>query len=266
MKISFILVATEFGPMIINRNDFKLEGKGGIGVSLALLETGAYSNETEDKLLGTLMFLLRKNRKQITIIDAGANLGAWSIPYGKMCEGWGNVLAFEPQERIFYALAGNIVINNLTNVRAFNAALGAKNSTIGVPFLDYTKSSNFGGLSLNGENDIGQNIDQGKTYSVPLKTIDSLDLKDVGLIKIDVEGMELEVITGAIKTIMKDRPVLIIEHWKSGVKNIECSLPGYKCVVSGIDVYAIHKDDIIWSQINLNEKRPPSSMEYDEIH
>ena len=50
--------------------------------------------------------------------------------------GWGSIEAFEPQERIYYALAGNIAINNLFNARAIFAAVGETDGWITVPHID----------------------------------------------------------------------------------------------------------------------------------
>lgn len=47
-------------------------------------------------------------------------------------------------------------------------------------------------------------------------TIDSYDFKDVALIKIDVEGMELEVLAGARETIIRSMPKIIVESWPGG--------------------------------------------------
>jgi FkbM family methyltransferase len=62
----------------------------------------------------------------VVVIDCGANIGAHTIEWGKRMTGWGSVLAIEAQERIYYALAGNIVINNCFNAVALHAAIAEK--------------------------------------------------------------------------------------------------------------------------------------------
>lgn len=70
--------------------------------------------------------------------------------------------------------------------------------------LDYTRAKNFGGVSLNSSMVSGE--------TMPLLTLDDLQLECCHLIKIDVEGMEGEVLKGARQTIQRFRPVLYVEN------------------------------------------------------
>ncbi len=72
-----------------------------------------------------------------------------------------------------------------------------------VPYLDYSAVNNFGGLGLG-------SFRQGEP--VPVLTVDSLQLARCHLLKVDVEGMESEVLTGATETIARYRPVLYLEN------------------------------------------------------
>jgi hypothetical protein len=74
---------------------------------------------------------------------------------------------------------------------------------IKVPVLDYGAENNFGGISLNG---VGEGED------VPLFTLDSFALPTLRLLKVDVEGMEAEVLRGARETIGRLRPILHVEN------------------------------------------------------
>jgi FkbM family methyltransferase len=51
--------------------------------------------------------------------------------------GWGQVIAIEAQERVYYALAGNIAINNCFNARAMLAAVGNQSGVLRIPRPDY---------------------------------------------------------------------------------------------------------------------------------
>jgi FkbM family methyltransferase len=66
-------------------------------------------------------------------IDCGANIGIHTVEWAKCMTGWGSVLAIEAQERIYYALAGNIAINNCFNAVAFHAAITDKPGVIMMP-------------------------------------------------------------------------------------------------------------------------------------
>jgi hypothetical protein len=66
----------------------------------------------------------------------------------------------------------------------------------------------YGGVSLVNQNEI-ESFDE-----VEICTIDSLDLNRLDFIKVDVEGMEISVLQGGVKTIEKYRPLCWIEYWK----------------------------------------------------
>lgn len=74
-----------------------------------------------------------------------------------------------------------------------------------MPNLDYSSVNNFGGVAL------GTGSKSRGTVTVPVATLDSFAIENVGLIKIDVEGFEEEVLKGGIETINRCRPVLYIE-------------------------------------------------------
>ena len=96
---------------------------------------------------------LLKTRRQnfgdgVFAIDCGANIGVHTIEWAQLMYGWGEVISFEAQERIFYALAGNITLNNCFNARAIWAAVGAESGFINVPMPDYFVPSSFGSLEI----------------------------------------------------------------------------------------------------------------------
>jgi len=133
-----------------------------------------------------------------TVLDVGANHGAHTIALAKNVKA---IHAFEPQRILFQLLCANVALNALTNVHAHQMAVGRTLGIINVPTLDYTKSANFGALAMGGTG--GE--------QVPLVTIDSLNLA-CQFIKIDVEGMEEEVIAGAELTLGKHKPILYLEN------------------------------------------------------
>jgi hypothetical protein len=69
-------------------------------------------------------------------------------------------------------------------------------------------------------------------YEVPVITLDGLQLTDLRLLKVDVEGWELEVLKGGTESIRECRPVILIEVWEEhtrrvAVGNLMCQL-GYE--------------------------------------
>ena len=138
-----------------------------------------------------------------TILEIGANLGTHTVFLAKTAGPRGTLHAFEPQRVIFQILTANVALNALTNVYTYQAAVGRQAGTITVPRVDYTAVNNFGGISM------------GSAWEgerVPLVTVDSLALARCDLIKVDVEGMEGDVIAGAERTIRQFRPLLYVEN------------------------------------------------------
>jgi len=139
----------------------------------------------------------------MTVLDIGANIGAHTVGLSKLLRGSGRVIAFEPQRTIYHVLCGNLALNDCRNVEAHLAALGRAPGTIVVPIVDYDADGNFGGLALGSEQ---------RGEAVPLQTIDGLNLTNCNFIKIDVEGMELEVLSGACSTLRRFKPFLYLEN------------------------------------------------------
>ena len=76
-------------------------------------------------------------------------------------------------------------------------------------------------------------------------TLDSLGLARVDLIKIDVEGMEMNVLAGAAALIGRHRPAMVVEHIKTDAEKLRRWLEAldYRVLVSGINFVAIHNSD-----------------------
>ena len=129
-----------------------------------------------------------------------------------------------------------------------------------VPCVDYCMPGSFGSLELvqtEKSEDIGQKINPKKTTKVERARIDNLDLARLDFLKVDVEGMELDVLRGARRTLEASKPSMIIEIYKSEKEQILKILSelGYKYVEMGFNVVAVHLDDpISGSQIFQMEK------------
>jgi FkbM family methyltransferase len=213
-KLPFVLAASDQGAMIVSRFDYRKETHDtAVGVGIEILEQGAYQPEEIDMALGLLILRRQYFGPGVLAIDGGANIGVHAVSWARAMHGWGQVIAIEPQERIFYALAGNICLSNLFNACAIQSAISDIDGAMDMPVPDYEVPGNYGGLTLSGKNDIGQKMDNVAT--VRTLKIDSLDLQRVDLIKLDIEGMETKALEGARETIEAERPILMIEHIKS---------------------------------------------------
>ncbi len=250
-KVAFVITATDHGTMILNRFDYHLVAANkAYGVGFSLLE-GASFNPDEVDLVLTLLDLRRKYFGDgVVAIDCGANVGVHSIEWAKRMTGWGSVVAIESQERIYYALAGNIAINNCFNCRAIHAAVDTRVGMMKVPRPDYTRAGSFGSLEMKKREStefIGQPIDYSEANMVDIHTmtIDSLALPRVDVVKIDVEGMELDVLEGAARCLKDQHPIILVESIKTDKNKLRSRLTelGYSLFEIGMNLLAIHNSD-----------------------
>jgi len=141
-----------------------------------------------------------------TVLDIGANIGTHTLYFARRAVR-GEVLAFEPQRFVQQILCGNVALNGFQNVRVFYCAVGKEIGEVFLPREDYSVPRNYGGMLIREHFYRAPK----ELESVPLLTIDSLNLKKVDLMKLDVETMEEEVLRGAFQTIHRHQPVLYLE-------------------------------------------------------
>jgi len=125
-------------------------------------------------------------------VDVGANVGLWAKP---LTERFKRVIAFEPLEQVYSCLESNVAG---LNVDIHKHALGNVNDVVEMVY----DSENTGGSFVS-------NVGQG---SINIKRLDELDLPKFGLLKIDCERHELEVLQGAMDTILKYKPIIVCEQ------------------------------------------------------
>ncbi|HKQ25249.1 MAG TPA: FkbM family methyltransferase [Burkholderiales bacterium] len=148
-----------------------------------------------------------KARASATAIDAGAFIGTHSTYFAKFC-GLTPVVAFEPNPNTFPLLKHNIAANQLNEtVIAIGKALGA---SPGYALVECAQSDNQGGSTVSFVTEECPGSVEVSTVDVEVQAL-SERVSSVALIKIDVEGLELPVLEGAMKTISAHRPVLCIE-------------------------------------------------------
>jgi len=155
---------------------------------------------------GEVALLAAFIREGDTVLDIGANVGCHSIAFAQMVGGKGRVVAFEPQPHLHALLRRNAEQNNLSQLTTFCQGAGARPGELWIPKLDYTDVRNFGAVSL-------KTRKEGKEAGlrVPVTCIDDLALEDCRLLKIDVEGMELEVLKGSRETLKRHAPIVYAE-------------------------------------------------------
>ena len=180
------------------------------------------------------------------VIDAGAFIGTHSVAFSSMVGELGKVLAFEPRKNIAEILNKNSSISVCKNIEVMKFALGSKSGIAKINLSPISKQHNFGAMSLT-----EGLIDDDAFEEVKLVTIDSLNLEKIDFIKVDVEGMESEVVNGAKKTIGKNRPFIFIEC--NSIDSIEpfmkwCKKERYK--IYGVISDAFNPNNFLANSVN----------------
>ena len=161
-----------------------------------------------------LDFVRNNFQKQKTIIDIGANIGNHSLYFSEFLE-YDEIVCFEPFEKNVELLKLNLIGKNC---RIMDYALSDSESE---KILYNSQSNNFGGFSLHSyDGSKGENKSFIVKDKVVTKTLDSLNLSNVTMIKIDVEGHENSVLNGGIETIKKNNPIIFIENLSSGYPHL----------------------------------------------
>ena len=155
-------------------------------------------------------FLSKFLKKGMVFIDVGANVGLYSLFTSRLVGKTGQVVAIEPSRREFYRLTQNLKMNKTKNIKALKLALGNSNAIkkLNVAVSPYDGHNSFGTFGYE-----TTKIDH--TEEVVTKTLDKLILetkmKQIDAIKIDVEGAELTVLKGGLRTLKLLKPLLLME-------------------------------------------------------
>jgi len=141
-----------------------------------------------------------------TFYDIGANVGFFTLVAAKIVGADGFVVAFEPLPANVRQLEKNVTLNALTNVTVIPKAVGSIEGLAGFAVGDDGRDNSR--LSEGPAEGAGE-------IEVPVTTVDAAvrehDLRMPDVLKIDVEGSEIEVLRGALQTIRRSRPLIVAE-------------------------------------------------------
>jgi FkbM family methyltransferase len=151
-----------------------------------------------------------------TVIDVGAHIGTHTLAFAKWVKS-GSVIAVEPQASVMCLLQANCLLNAVTNVELVNAVCGSGTGEAVVQSFDPT---NLGATAFRPDVSLLSRIRRRlytrpsrKGASVPIQRVDDLaSNRPISLIKIDAEGMELAVLSGARAVLKTWHPAIFCEQ------------------------------------------------------
>lgn len=226
------LLNMSFKFRLINGIKIKLHAKGQIAL-------GVFTNIFEKIELETFQNILKPG---MVVVDAGANIGLYSLIASKLTGKKGKVISFEPSKETFKRLINNIKLNNSLNIKAVNEGLGDN------PNEKLILRQDIGSgdaerylLSGNESPDIElKNINPIKIdEEIIINSLDNYlrksNIKKIDFLKIDTEGFEYYILKGA-KQILRNSPELVIL--------LECTELGtLRSKTTQNDVFKILKDN-----------------------
>tara|TARA_B100001123_G_C15333806_1_gene1032097 strand:- start:2537 stop:3241 length:705 start_codon:yes stop_codon:yes gene_type:complete len=182
-------IITEFkGMKILIRNPSKSQ------IGKSIYKYGYWEQETTNEVLN-------KVKKKMCILDVGADIGYYTLLFSKLVGTHGSVYSFEPIPEAKEYLDVNIILNKVKNVKTFDYALFDQE---GFSYIE----DPFGKSRLNENPDINNY----KSIKVHTKKFDALNISNrIDLIKIDVEGSEMNVLNGMAETIKIHHPIILLE-------------------------------------------------------
>ncbi|MGO9455401.1 MAG: FkbM family methyltransferase [Candidatus Binataceae bacterium] len=169
--------------------------------------------KSELALLRRITTYLRPAEPKVTYLDVGTNVGQHVL---FMCSLVDTVIGFEPIDDLRQQAVDNVKLNDLANVGILACALGSRRARMEI-FVN--EGLNRGSNSLI-PGFTPENSSQGRTVDVMRgdDIVSSGDLKNIKIVKIDVEGFEVSVCQGLSATFARDRPFILMELWDFNVE------------------------------------------------
>lgn len=204
--------------VVFNLNDIKIKIP-----DISLLYS--YLSHYSGKMINILNFKVND-----IFIDVGANIGWYTLNAAKQLEK-GQVFAIEAEPANFRILKDNIDLNNFKNVISYNIAAWNKNTNIKLMLSkSYTMHTVKEDFITNRESRYSK-----RTMIIEAKKLDDifneLDLAKLDVVKIDVEGAEIEVIDGMKKYLSLYNPRIIVESYNRNEMRVYMKKLGYnRCI------------------------------------
>lgn len=157
-------------------------------------------------------FLLGLELKDKTIYDIGGYQGIFTIFFARAAGKIGKVITFEPNPNNYRRIIENVKLNNFDNVKVLQVGLGEKKEKTTLAFIGSELAT---GSAQEGIKAQILKTRGARTISIEIDSLDNQirinDLPSPDFIKIDVEGLEMEVLIGMTGLIKNHNPKLFIE-------------------------------------------------------
>lgn len=170
----------------------------------------AFGRYEHDVLCALIAFLRQEGNLRGTCLDIGANIGNHALFFARHFEA---VEAFEPSSRTFALLAVNT--RDLPNVRIHRLGLSDSEGV----FSLFVPLGNVGEGSVLRQAQHEGPVREERIEVVPLDTLADIAACDIGLVKVDVEGMEADVLRGARATLARCKPAVVFEQQPEDIEN-----------------------------------------------
>jgi FkbM family methyltransferase len=181
----------------------------------SILDKMVFTNKFEND---EILFLNRFLKSGDQFIDIGANSGLFTIYAAKAVDKEGRVFAFEPTDTIYKKLCENIELNKFSNIITHQLAISSKNEVLEF----YSLGEGFDAWNSLAKPIIKKNF---KVLNVKTLQIDKfdeigIDFNNSALVKIDIEGWELNAIKGGVNCLKNENsPALMIEFADEHARN-----------------------------------------------
>lgn len=194
----------------VDRNylDYKVQFKFVASLQIAIK---AFERGIENTLITNGIKLLKKYKPEqnesYTVFDVGANFGYLSLVWNQTISKNGSIYAFEPHPIIYNSLQKSVHLNNISNLHLINKAVGDKEGEMKLHLSNTTSNT---------LKEVATKSKATKKVTIEVISIDEfMSTKPnltIDLLKIDVDGIELKILKGAKNTILKYKPIIIVEN------------------------------------------------------
>lgn len=199
-----VLINRDYSGYVVNFYFF-----GSIKVASKAVQSGIENTILRNSI--DLINRLKINKKDAVVFDVGANFGYLSLVWANSIAQNGKVVAFEPNLNVYKSFKNSVESNNLeSNIQLNNLAVGKEEGSIEL-FLRSTTSNTILPESKNMH-----------STSIEMVSLDNFikrsGIEGCDLVKIDVDGIELDILIGATDLLETFKPIFIVET--NGDKNI----------------------------------------------